>query len=235
MSFNANYFLESLVSAICYIPVTLKVALISYVIGLTAGLLISLICEYRIPVISRVLSAFVTVYMGLPLVVALLIYQLIFLTNYQSIISFFGIDSSTGSVDITFIGCFVLSLSVTCSICETFRGAFKSVSAVQYEAGCSIGLSKSQIFRRIMIPQMIPVAVPGLVNRLVDTIKGTNLVAAISVVEVMAGALIPCARTYSYLEGYLAAAAVYWALVIVAEQIGKLAETYTGKFRRNVV
>ena len=60
---------------------------------------------------------------------------------------------------------------------------------------------------------------PGLTNNMVGTIKSTALVTAVGIVEVMAGAVIPCGITYSYMEGYAAAAVLYW---IFSEVIGAI-------------
>ena len=65
----------------------------------------------------------------------------------------------------------------------------------------------------------------------VGAIKNSSIVFAIGVTEVLNGATIPCGTTYSYLEGYVAAAIIYWILNIIAENLLRLAEKRSAKYR----
>ena len=118
---------------------------------------------------------------------------------------------------------------------EITRGGFRSVDKVQFEAGYTIGLTKFQTFRRIIFPQMLPVISPGLLNLLIGMLKATNLVSTIGIMEIMVASLYPCQETYSYLEGYLAAALMYWIIGIAIENLGHLVEHYSDKYRKKPI
>ena len=105
---------------------------------------------------------------------------------------------------------------------------------MQFEAGYSIGLGKFKTLTRVIYPQMVPILLPGLQNSLIGLLKASNLVSAISVIEIMTGALLPSLLYYSYLEGYVAAALVYWLIGIGIEVIGYLAEKNSGKYLKQV-
>ncbi|WP_031555522.1 hypothetical protein [Lachnospira multipara] len=77
--------------------------------------------------------------------------------------------------------------------------------------------------------------VPGLLNNIIGILKATNLVSAIGVTEIMVAALVPCQDTYSYLEGYLAAALMYWIIGIVIENIGHVIEKKTTSYIKRLV
>jgi L-cystine transport system permease protein len=81
---------------------------------------------------------------------------------------------------------------------------------------------------------MIPVAIPMLINNVVGLIKASSVVMAIGIVEIVAGATIPSSRTYSFFEGYVAAAIIYWVFTMVIEFLAQRLKQYTGKFRRNL-
>jgi L-cystine transport system permease protein len=232
MQFSFEYFLESLQYGFRYLPVTMKLTLISYVIGIMGGLVIAVVRTYKIPVLSQIFAVFITIYQGIPTVVAILIYNLIFLTTFNSFATTFHLNLTLADVDPVIVGYFTLSLFCITSISETFRGALKSIAQIQYEAGYSIGLTKIQTLRRIIIPQMLPVAMPGLTNNMVGTIKGTALVTAVGIVEVMAGAVIPCGVTYSYMEGYAAAAVVYWIFSEIMGVILRIIEKRSNRYIR---
>jgi L-cystine transport system permease protein len=91
----------------------------------------------------------------------------------------------------------------------------KSIPVNQYEAAYSVGLTKLQTLRRIILPQLVATAIPTLLNNIVGIIKSTSLVSAVGITELMGGALIPSGVTYSFVEGYTAAGFIYWGFTIV--------------------
>ena len=79
MSFSVSSFWESLVSALAYAPVTIKLTAITFVVSLVLGTIIATIRYYKVPVLSQIFAVFVTVYLGLPTMVAILLYNIIFM------------------------------------------------------------------------------------------------------------------------------------------------------------
>ncbi len=233
MEFNVEYFVECLRSGIVYIPNTLKLVFIPLFAGLFLGTLIALVRVYRVPVIDKILAAFVTVYQGIPIVVALMIYNLLFMLEFNHVAKFFHWSKTVKDVDNIWVGVFALTLTAVCSISEVIRGALLSVDRGQDEAGYSVGLTKVQTIRRIVIPQMIPVAIPMLINNIVGLIKASSVVMAIGITEIAAGSIIPCSRTYSFFEGYAAAAVIYWGFTVIIEYLAGFVRKHTGKFKRS--
>lgn len=232
MEFRFDYLADSLKYGFMYLPVTAKLALLSYAVGIALGLVIAIIRNYKIPILTQLFAAFVAVYQGVPAMVALLIYNLLFITCFNDVAAFFHSKLTLADVNAICVGYFTLSLFCIVHVSETFRGALKSIPANQYEAGYSVGLTKIQTLRRIIIPQMIPVAMPGLINNMVGTIKATALVSAVGIVEVMQGSIIPCGITYSYMEGYAAAAIVYWIFSEVIGRMMRLLEKGSNRYTR---
>ena len=173
--------------------------------------------------------------MGLPMMVALILYNLIFMTFYNDFAEAFHISVQISDINPIFIGFFALILGTSCSISESVRGAFRGIDKTQYEAGYSIGLTKFQTLRRIIFPQMVPILLPGMQNSLIGLLKASNLVSAISVIEIMTGALLPALLYYSYLEGYVAAALVYWIIGACIELLAAIAEKNSGKYLKRTV
>lgn len=234
MNFNYSYFLESLQSGIHYLPNTFKLTFIPILIGLVFGTIIAVIRLYKIPVLGKVLAVFVTVYQGIPIVVALMIYNLIYMTKLQDIFDFFHLNINIANLNNIWIGIMALSISATCWMEESIKGAFLAIEKGQFEAGYSVGLTKIQTLKRIIIPQVVPVAIPMLTNNIVGTIKGSSIVMAIGITEVLAGSVIPASKTYAFLEGYVAAAIIYWGFTAVVEKIAKIIEKRSDKYRRKL-
>jgi L-cystine transport system permease protein len=124
---------------------------------------------------------------------------------------------------------FTLTLSRTIILSETVRGAFISIPKGQYEAAYSCGLSTLQALKKIIIPQMIPIALPNHTNNTRGAIKHSSIVLVLGIVDVLNGSTIPCADTYSYVEGYVAAAIIYWAINAVVEFTLVSLEKYLAK------
>lgn len=234
MNFNLAHFNESLVYGLKYLPNTLRLVFVPLAIGLMLGTVIALVRVYKVPVLCKLLAVFVTVYQGVPIVVALMIYNLVFMLKFNDLASLLHLKKSISDVDNIWVGIFALSLMAVCSISEAVRGALLSIDNGQNEAGYSVGLTKIQTIKRIILPQMVPVAIPMLINNVVGLIKGSSVVMAIGIVEIVAGATIPSSRTYSFFEGYVAAAIIYWVFTIVIEYLAQRLRQYTGKFRRNL-
>lgn len=234
MDFNVNYFMECFREGIIYIPNTLKLVFIPLLIGLIFGTIIALIRVYKVPVINKILAIFVTVYQGIPIVVALLVYNLLFMMEFNNLAKFLHLNKTVKDVDNIWVGIFALTLSAICSMSEVIRGALFSIDKGQDEAGYAVGLTKVQTIRRIIVPQMIPVAIPMMLNNIIGLIKASSVVMAIGITEIVAGSIIPCSRTYSFFEGYAAAALIYWAFTVMIEYLAGRLRKHTGKFKRSV-
>ena len=234
MDFNFENFKESLLSGIEYLPNTLKLVFVPLLFGLLLGTVVALVRVYRVPIIDKLLAVFVTVYQGIPIVVALMIYNLVFMLKFNDIAKALHIPKTVTDVDNIWVGIFALTITAICSISEVIRGALLSIDKGQDEAGYSVGLTKVQTIRRIILPQMVPVAIPMLINNVVGLIKASSVVMSIGIIEIVAGSIIPSSRTYSFFEGYVAAAVIYWVFTIVIEYLADILRKHTGKFRRNL-
>lgn len=117
----------------------------------------------------------------------------------------------------TFVaGLVTVSLNSTAYMMEVLRGGLESVDPGQMEAARSLGLSQWQAMRRVVFPQGIKFAVPGLSNELVINIKDSSVLSIIGVVELMFEARSVAGIYYRNLEVYLVAAVCYLILTMVA-------------------
>jgi len=235
MGFNFTYFYDSVRSGIEYLPNTFQLTFIPIVIALFLGTVIAVIRVYRIPFLAPLLAVLITVYQGIPLVVALMIYHLLFIAEFNDFAAVLHLGINMANMNMIWIGIFALSLHTTCYMEESIKGAFFSVDKGQYEAGYSVGLTRLQTLRRIIIPQVIPVALPMLTNNIVGAIKGSSIVMVIGITEVLAGSVVPASKTYAFFEGYIAAALIYWIFTIFVEKLARRIEKRGDKYRRNLV
>jgi L-cystine transport system permease protein len=234
MEFNAVYFWESLQSGLTYLPRTMELTGIPILCGFVFGILFAVVRVYKVSFFSPLIAVFVVIYQGLPTVVALLIFNLMFMANFNAVSSSLSLGITAAQIDNIWIGIVVLSLQAICNIEEAFRGAFYSVDNGQHAAALSVGLTEVQTLRRIILPQMLPVALPMVTNNIVGIIKNSSIVVAIGITEVLAGASIPASKTYSFLESYIAAALIYWVLTACVEYTFRRIELRGRKYRRQL-
>lgn len=231
MQIDFSAILAAFEAAVPFIPVTLRLAFIPLFIGIVLGFIVAIIRYYSVPVISKVLSGLVTVGKGIPVVLSLMVAYLLFSDLFDQVATSLHWAIRFSDINREYIGIFVLSISATISLSEIFRGALSSIPKDQWDAAASIGLSQVQTIRRVVFPQLLPITLPMISNQLIVLVKASSLVSLVSVVDVLNGALITATTSYTFLESYIAAALIYWALSIVIEQVSVLIErNYTRKY-----
>jgi L-cystine transport system permease protein len=94
-----------------------------------------------------------------------------------------------------------------------------------------VGLTSYQTLKRVVLPQMIPVAVPVLCNNLIVFIKMSALLYYISVTDILNAAQIPATINYKFLESYVAAALIYWVICVAIEKLSQLLERKLSRYR----
>ncbi|TAG27242.1 MAG: ABC transporter permease [Burkholderiales bacterium] len=108
---------------------------------------------------------------------------------------------------------------------ETFRGAILAIPKGQSEAAMAFGLSRWQVWRRIILPQMVRHAIPGFSNNWLIMIKASALVSIIGLDDMIHRAGLAAATTRAPFTFYMAVALIYLALttisIIILSQIEK--------------
>jgi octopine/nopaline transport system permease protein len=112
---------------------------------------------------------------------------------------------------------------------EVIRGAFLVVPRGQIEAAKSVGMNRFLIFYRVLIPQVLRYALPGLGNVWQLTLKDTALIMVTGLVEIMRQAHIASGSTYSPFIFYMSAAILYLVLTTASSKALNSAENWANK------
>jgi len=112
---------------------------------------------------------------------------------------------------------------------EVIRGAFLAVPKGQVEAAKSVGMNKFLIFHRVLVPQVLRYALPGLGNVWQLTLKDTALIMVTGLVEIMRQAHIGAGSTHEPFVFYITAALLYLVLTTVSSQVLNSAENWANK------
>lgn len=117
---------------------------------------------------------------------------------------------------------------------ETFRGAILSVPAGQIEAGVAYGLSRTQVTRVILLPQMIRHAIPGLTNNWLVMLKATALVSIIGLDDMVHRAGLASAATREPFTFYALIGLIYLCVTTVSILFFTIVERHYSKGVRRV-
>ena len=118
----------------------------------------------------------------------------------------------------------VISINSTAYMMEVLRGGIESVDKGQMEAARSLGLSQWQAMLKVVFPQGIKYAIPGLSNELVINIKDSSVLSVIGVFDLAFAASTVAGIYYKQLNAYLVIAVFYLIMTAFASWLlGKLA------------
>ncbi|CAM4462272.1 amino acid ABC transporter permease [Paenibacillus typhae] len=175
---------------------TIPLALVSFVLGLLLAVATALVrlSSWRIP--ELIARFYVWIIRGTPLLV-------------QLFIIFYGLPSAGIVLDPFIAAVIGFTLSVGAYSSEIVRAAILSIPKGQWEAAYSVGMTRGQALRRIILPQAARVSVPPLANSFISLVKDTSLAAGITYVEMFRTAQQITATTYEPLLLYSEAALFY--------------------------
>lgn len=168
---------------------TLLAAGVGYLIAVVMGLLLMLGQRTSYQIVNVIVRELVEFVRSTPLLVQLFF---VFFVAPQ-----FGIKLSAWTAGMLTIG-----LHFGTYLSEVYRGALEGVPKAQWEACRALNFTTIHTYRRIILPQAFPIALPGMGNYLVGIFKDTPLLATIGVAELMHTANALGAETYRYLEPY---------------------------------
>ncbi|MBD1543805.1 amino acid ABC transporter permease [Arthrobacter sp. IA7] len=180
---------------------TIPLTLASFAIGLALALLVALMRLSRNAVVSGLARFYVSVIRGTPLLV-------------QLFVIFYGLPSLGVKLDPWPSAIIAFSLNIGGYAAEVIRAAILSVPKGQWEAGHTIGMSRGQSLRRIILPQAARVSVPPLSNTFISLVKDTSLASLILVTELFRNAQQIAAFSQEFMVLYLEAALVYWIICL---------------------
>ncbi|WP_299165584.1 amino acid ABC transporter permease [uncultured Arthrobacter sp.] len=181
---------------------TIPLSLASMALGLVLALLVALMRLSSNKLASGIARAYVSVIRGTPLLV-------------QLFVIFYGLPSIGLTIDPWPSAIIAFSLNVGGYAAEIIRAAILSVPRGQWEAGHTIGMSRTLALRRIILPQAARVSVPPLSNTFISLVKDSSLASLILVSELFRQAQEIAAFSQQFMLLYIEAAAVYWVICLV--------------------
>jgi His/Glu/Gln/Arg/opine family amino acid ABC transporter permease subunit len=181
------------------------------------------------PIARSLAGAYTTIVRGVPeLVLILLVYYGITIL-LQHLLSLATGGEVLVDIDPFTAGTLTLGVIYGAFTTEVFRGAFLALDRGQIEAGRACGMSRTLVFRRIMLPQVWRFAIPGLGNIWLLLIKATALMSIVQLPELMRMTDVAARAVRMPFTFYFGASIIYLLITIVSLQLFQRAEAWANR------
>lgn len=228
LTFNLEYFWTVWPQLLEAVPFTLYFIVMSSVVSLLAGILVALIRIPRLPVLYQLTEVWMSFVRSMPFVLLLFLSYFLLPLPLQTL----GIDTNAIPKEVYVYVAMIIHYGPI--IAEVIRPAYEAVPRGQTEAAIAFGLSAWHRVTRILLPQALPIMLPGMVNQLIEIIKDTSLMCMIGLMDLMgrANLLIHLRMGEGKLECYIAVAIIYWILISALELLAARLDERSQKFLR---
>lgn len=217
--------------ALAGLKYTIPIALISFALGLILAVLTALVKlsprHGWFSILKAIAYFYVWLFRSTPLLVQLFIVY--FGLPYLKIRGLFpnGIQMDPWAA-----GIMTFSLNTGAYCAETIRASILSIPQGQWEAAASIGMTKTQVLKRIILPQAARVSLPPLSNSFIGLVKDTSLAASITIIEMFEVSQQIAAQNYQPLVMYSLVAALYAILCSLLSWLQGYLEKRTSSYIR---
>ncbi len=184
---------------------TLIISFCSIIFGTLLGILLCYLRRSNNKVISTITKIYVNIMRGIPITLLLLgFYYVIF----QDI-----------NIEPEIVGVIVFSVYFSVYISEVLKGALDSINKSQIDSAYSLGFTKYQTIKYVIVPQSLPNIIPNFKNEALSLIKLTSIVGYISVMDITKASDIIRNRTYEAFAPLIVAAIFYELLCLLVSFI----------------
>jgi polar amino acid transport system permease protein len=121
-------------------------------------------------------------------------------------------------------GAVTFSIQSASFFAEVFRAGIQSIERGQWDGARAIGMRHDQALRRIILPQAVKRMIPAFMERAIELMKTTTLIATISYADLLFAANEISQKTFRPLETYTVVALIYFVVIFLASQVARLVE-----------
>ena len=186
-------------------PTTFQVTVLAILGAIFIGLFAGLGSVSKSRIVNMISGVYVEFIRGIPLLV-----QLIFI--YYAMGRLFRIEGMAAAV-------IALSICFGAYMGEIIRAGIQAIPKGQMEAAIALGMSRSQAFRYVILPQTIKVVLPAIGNEFISMLKDSSLVSAIALSDILRKGREYISRTFLSLETMLVVALVYLVITLVLSRL----------------
>ncbi len=190
---------------------TIGITIAAAILSFFGGILFAVIALYAPWIIRQPFRLIEWMFMGTPLLL-------------QLFLIYFGLVQIGIDLPAFVAGVIGLGLHFAVYNSELIQTAILSVDKGQMEAARTVGLSRSQALRKVVIPQAVRAVIPPIGNNMIALLKDSALVSVIGVSELTLSAQRVIGKTYRPFEFYILAAAFYYVINLCMEWVQRKIE-----------
>jgi len=179
--------------------VTLLISTTSMVLAIVLGLVLALMRAYGSRPLRGLATGYIEVYRGTPLLI-------------QLFILYYGLPNLGLTLTSLVAAWLGLGMNYAAYEAEIYRAGLSAVPRGQLEAALSLGMTRAQGLRRIVLPQAFRIALPGITNDFIALFKDSSLVSIIALVELTKAYNMLASSTLRFFELGIVVAVMYFAM-----------------------
>ena len=199
MIFSLKDMIEFLPPLLDGAVITITVSLLAFSLAMVSGLAIGIARISRMAPLRVVSACYIQFIRGTPLLLQL--FFIYYVLPYAGIVLSPFVSGAIG-----------LTLNYAAYMAEVFRSGIQAIPKGQWEAGSSVGMSRSRLMRRIILPQAIRIIVPPIGNFFVSIFKDSTLVSVITMRDLMFSGELLASATYKHFEIFAMVAVIYFCI-----------------------
>jgi polar amino acid transport system permease protein len=190
---------------------TLRIGWIGIAGSIVIGLIVSLIQHFKVPVLKQICTVYIEIFRNTPLLI-----QLFFI--------YFGLPRLGLPITADVCGIVGLALLGGAYMAEAFRSGIEAIADIQIESSLSLGLTKMQSMRYVILPQAWAVCFPAFVANIIFLLKETSVFSAISLMDLMFTAKDLIGIYYKTTECLVLLVIFYLIMILPVSALGSVLE-----------
>lgn len=204
---NWSFILEEIPTFAQALVVTLNVSVWGIVLSLIIGVFAAVIESARVPVVRQIIRVYIELSRNTPLLV-----QLYFIYFGLPKLGVRWSPTQSAIVGLAFLGGSYMA--------EALRGGLDAVAPIQRESARMLGMNSVQIFSRVILPQALSTAMPGVIANVIFLIKESSVVSAIALADIMYEAKDIMGNDYNTYEALVLLTVSYLIVLLPISLIG---------------
>lgn len=200
--------------------VTLQITATAFILGITGGTILGIAHTSKNKVLEWLVSTYVTIIRGTPMLI-------------QIMVIYFVLPKIGLHLPATLSAIVAIGLNSSAYVSQIIRSGIRSVPKGQIEAAQTLGISKSDTLRYIILPQALRVVLPALGNESVTLIKDSSLASYIGVAELFKEGQTVISQTYDSLSVYFVLAGIYLIMTTTVSYLVMLLERRSNRHVKN--
>lgn len=173
-----------------------QIAIVTIIVSWIVGLGLALAQRSPLSLVRRIVAGYIWFIRGTPALI-------------QIFIVYFGLPQLGVKLDPFTAGVLALGLGSGAYVAEIIRSGLKAIPEGQFDGAMALGLNRTLLYFRVILPQVVRIIVPSMTNEAINTLKNTSLLSAITVLELTLHTQTMIAATFRPFEFYILAALLY--------------------------